>query len=134
MEECVKQRCGERRWHRRISRGEDHRIVAATVRPGHRGRVIDVSAGGVLLETTHRLLPGSSVELHVQSPNRCATVRGRVLRCTVVRVRPTFICYRGAIGFDRHLTWFVDEESSGPSNGDARPAHPFRADATPEVM
>jgi hypothetical protein len=39
-----------------------------------------------------------------------ATVRGRVLRCTVVRLRSASICYRGAIGFDRSLPWFVEHE------------------------
>ena len=71
--------------------------------------LIDVSAGGALIETNHRLLPGTSVELQVETGTDRANVRGQVLRCAVVRVRPTWVCYRGAIAFDRHLPWFVDE-------------------------
>jgi hypothetical protein len=93
---------------RRLEAVEEHRIVSACVRPGHRARLIDVSAGGALIETNHRLLPGTSVELQVQTGTERATVRGQVLRCSVVRVRPTWVCYRGAIAFDRHLPWFVD--------------------------
>jgi hypothetical protein len=124
----------ERRAVPRMRRAQDHGIESASIRPGRDARVLDISAGGALVETRCRLLPGSSVELHVQSEDRAVTVRGRVLRCAVVRVRPTFVCYRGAIAFDRHLSWFIDEHSSAPSIGDARPAHPFRADATPEMV
>jgi hypothetical protein len=135
MEACVKHRSGERRCSRRLCRADDHRIAVATVRPGHRARVIDVSAGGVLIETNHRLLPGSSVELHVQFASFRTTARGRVVRCSVSGVRPTAIAYRGAIAFDRHLPWFVDNERRhGDTCCTERPAHPFRAEATPEAM
>jgi hypothetical protein len=95
---------------------EEHGIVSTSVRPGHRARLIDVSAGGALIETSQRLLPGTSVELLVEKNTDRANVRGRVLRCAVVRLRPTWICYRGAIAFDRHLPWFVEErrEASTP--------------------
>ena len=72
--------------------------------------LINISAGGALIDTTHRLLPGSSVELLVERNHYRASVRGRVLRCAVVRVRPSAVCYRGAIGFDRCLPWFVEPE------------------------
>ena len=108
MEAAMSDR-GDRRDARRLETFEGHRIVSACVRPGHRARLIDVSAGGALIETTHRLLPGSSVELQVDTGTDRASVRGRVLRCAVVRVRPTWVCYRGAIAFDRHLPWFVDQ-------------------------
>lgn len=99
----------ERRDMRRLAAFDEHRIVSTRVRPGHRARLIDVSAGGALIETSHRLLPGTSVELQVETGTARASVRGQVLRCTVVRLRPTWVCYRGAIAFDRHLPWFVDE-------------------------
>jgi hypothetical protein len=99
----------ERRGMRRLEALEDHGIVSASVRPGHRARLVDVSGGGALIETSHRLLPGAPVELQVESGTDRASIRGQVLRCAVVRVRPTWMCYRGAIAFDRHLPWFVDE-------------------------
>jgi hypothetical protein len=54
------------------------------------------------------MLPGSVVELQLQANDQQATVRGSVLRCCVVRVRPASISYRGAIVFDRPLAWFGD--------------------------
>ena len=98
----------DRRGMRRLDALEAHGIVSASVRPGHRARLIDVSAGGALIETSHRLLPGTAVELQVATGTDRASVRGQVLRCAVVRVRPTWVCYRGAIAFDRHLPWFVE--------------------------
>jgi hypothetical protein len=93
----------------RLDAFDQHRIVSTSVRPGHAARVIDVCAGGTLIETNHRLLPGTAVELQVDTRTDRASVRGRVLRCSVVRVRPTWVCYRGAIAFDEHLPWFVAE-------------------------
>jgi hypothetical protein len=105
----MKHRSEDRRGARRLGAFADHRIVSALVRPGHRARLIDVSAGGALLETNHRLLPGAAVDLQVETGTGRTNVRGRVLRCAVVRVRPTFVCYRGAIAFDHYLPWFIDE-------------------------
>lgn len=105
----------DRRGMRRLEALEAHGIVSACVLPGHRVRLIDVSAGGALIETSHRLLPGTSVELQVETGTDRASISGQVLRCAVVRVRPTWVCYRGAIAFDRHLPWFVDERGERPT-------------------
>jgi PilZ domain len=98
----------DRRGARRLEAFEEHRIVSASVQPGHRARVIDVSAGGALIETSLRLLPGAAIELQVETGSDHTSVRGHVLRCVVVRLRPTWVCYRGAIVFERHLPWFVE--------------------------
>ncbi len=126
----------DRRRARRRRSVEEHGIVAARVRPGHEVSMIDVSAGGALVETDHRLFPGTSVELHLEAENRRATVRGSVLRCAVVRLRSSSVCYRGAVGFDRHLPWFVDEDSTGypvPS-AEKRPGRAARAELTPPLL
>ena len=124
----------ERRGMRRFENIEEHGIVGTRVRPGHLARLVDVCAGGALIETMYRLLPGAMVELHMETDTRHARVRGQVLRCTVVGVRPTDVCYRGAIRFDRHLPWFVDESGNPIGSPDSRPLHPARAPATPEVI
>jgi hypothetical protein len=98
----------DRRGNRRLDALEEHRILLASVRPGERARVIDVSAGGVLIETSQRLLPGTSVEVQLERRTERASIHGQVLRCAVVRLRPTWVCYRGAIAFDRDLPWFVE--------------------------
>ena len=126
----------DRRRTRRRRSVEEHGIVAARVRPGHEVSLVDVSAGGALVETDHRLLPGTSVELQLKTENRRAIVRGSVLRCAIVRLRPSSVCYRGAVGFDGHLPWFVDEDSTGyPIPGaEQRPGRPARAEATPILL
>jgi PilZ domain len=124
METAMSRQHSERRGARRRGTGE-HGIVNARIRPGHQVTLIDLSPGGALVEADRRLLPGSPVELHIQSADRHASVRGYVLRCSVVRVQPASICYRGAIAFDRHLPWFA--EAAGYEL-------PLRGDATPQVL
>ena len=124
----------ERRQTHRRQRLEDHGIVSTRVRPGHHATLIDVSAGGALIETNHRLLPGAAVELQVETGTARASVRGRVLRSTVIGVQPSWVFYRGAIGFDTHLPWFTSESGYVVPSSDARSARPDRADATPQVM
>jgi hypothetical protein len=105
-------RSPDRRRAPRLDAVEEHRIVSASVRPGHRARLIDVSAGGALIETNHRLLPGRSMELQVEKDTDRASVGGRVQRCVVVRLHPAWVCYRAAIVFDRQLSWFADERAT----------------------
>ena len=124
MEATMSRKHSERRGARRHG-VDEHGIVRARIRPGHQVTLIDLSPGGALVEADRRLLPGSAVELHIQSADRHASMRGRVLRCSVVRVRAESICYRGAIAFDRHLPWFA--EATGYEL-------PFRGDATPKVI
>lgn len=123
----------DRRLMRRHTDSGDHGIVSTRVRPGHRAKMIDVSAGGALIETTHRVLPGTSVELHVETRSHRTNVRGQVLRCAIVLVRPSWVCYRAAIGFDRQLPWLLDD-SDGASDASVRSGVPIRAIPTPEVI
>ena len=125
----------DRRRARRHRTLHDHGIVSARVRPGREASLLDVSAGGALVETTYRLLPGSHIELHIATNERRASVRGGVLRSAVVGVRATGMCYRSAIGFNHLLSWFVDGEAGGygvPS-AEIHAARLRRAGATPET-
>jgi hypothetical protein len=124
----------DRRLTRRRYQLQEHGIVRARVRPGHLATVVDVSAGGVLVDTEHRLLPGSSVELQLESENRSEKLRGRVVRCAVARVRPEAVSYRGAIAFDRHLPWFDQDDGYDVPNVERRSGTNFRAPDTRGVM
>jgi hypothetical protein len=95
---------GERRRSRRASDVAEHGVVCARVRPGHAAIVVNVSPDGALIETGHRLLPGTTVVLHFESLDRRESVRGRVLRSTVACVRASGISYRGAVRFESPLT------------------------------
>jgi hypothetical protein len=95
----------DRRNGRRHSRPEEHGIVSARIRPGHNVEVVDVSSGGVLVKSCHRLMPGATVELHLQCEDRHAqVVRGQVLRCCVAHLRANAVSYQGAIAFE-HYRW-----------------------------
>jgi hypothetical protein len=110
MEATLSSGVADRRRSPRHHRLEDHGVMSTRVRPGYRAMLINISAGGALIETPHRLLPGSCVDLYVERNNYRASVRGRVLRSVVIRVLSSSIHYRGAIGFDRCLPWFVEPE------------------------
>ena len=124
----------ERRTTLRLHRTEEHGIVGARVRPGHRAHLVDVSAAGALIETSYRLLPGTSVELHLETDTAHTNIRGRVLRSAVVRVRPSSVCYRGAIAFDRDLPWYVAGPEHAADHHEMRTMHPQRVAVTPEVL
>lgn len=103
----------DRRRTRRCHRLDEHGIVAARVRPGRQVAVVNVSTGGALVECSHRLLPGANVELWMATRERCAAIRGVVLRCAVTRVGPSSLIYHGAIGFEVGLPWPVGEDPLG---------------------
>jgi hypothetical protein len=126
----------ERRRSRRRARPEEHRIVSARVRPGYDVSVIDLSAGGALVESERRLLPGAPVELHLRSDQRSEIVRGHVVRCAVARVRANAVGYRGAIAFDHNLLWLVDEAVPGyvVPGSEMRPCLASWAGATPGLL
>lgn len=82
---------------------EEHGIKAARVRAGRDAAVLNVSAGGILIETLHRLLPGTTIELQLSIGEDRAEVRGRVLRSAVSCLGHGRVSYRGAIAFERAL-------------------------------
>jgi hypothetical protein len=92
---------------------DDHGILSTYIRPGRSVRLVDVSAGGALIETAHRLLPGGTVALQLEGAERRISINGRLLRCAIARVRPHAIAYRGAICFDDPLPWLVDDSPQG---------------------
>ena len=108
----------ERRAAPRKHTVEEHGIKAARVRAGRDAAVLNVSAGGVLIETLHRLLPGTTIELQLSIGEDRAEVRGRVLRSAVSCLRHGRVSYRGAIAFERALV------SIGTVDGYAVPTRP----------
>lgn len=71
----------------------------------HEARAIDVSAGGMLFETTVRLRPGSVIDLQIVSREHVTRVRGRVVRCSVSHLQPALVRYRAAVQFDAEVGW-----------------------------
>lgn len=92
----------ERRREARVAAG----TVRARVRPGHRLVVLDVSAGGALVEAMCQLRPGSRVEVHLENDDRRQMVGANVTRCTVATIDPDAgITYRAALCFMERCEW-----------------------------
>ena len=75
----------------------------ARLRPGRTAHVVDLSAGGALIETDWRLLPGMRVEIQVGEPVPLFRVSGRILRCHVALLGRERIRYRGALMFEEQV-------------------------------
>jgi hypothetical protein len=94
----------ERREHTRLDPMALTDPLIARVKYGDTVRLVDVSAGGVLFETTTALRPDSTLILEMMGAGtqECVSVVSRVLRCQVSEVRGG-IRYRGACSFKRPL-------------------------------
>jgi hypothetical protein len=79
------------------------------VLPGRTARILDLGRGGALIETEHRLLPGTSIELQLgEAPTGCR-IRGRILRCYVAALdRHQGIRYQGAVAFEQQVPFEVN--------------------------
>lgn len=83
-----------------------HGGVRATLRPGCGVRLVDISAGGTLVEAPRPLRPGASVHLQVTTAGRAFAVTALVVRCMVWAIDPLEgVRYRGALRFDRSVDW-----------------------------
>ncbi|HUE89969.1 MAG TPA: PilZ domain-containing protein [Vicinamibacterales bacterium] len=73
---------------------------SALLRPGQEVVLVNLSAGGALVESPTRLAPGARTELHLFGSPRCS-VRGRVERCRVARLAP--LRYEAVVIFEHLL-------------------------------
>ena len=109
-------------------------ITSVRIRPGHHATIVNVSAAGALLESSYRMLPGTIVDVQMDSATERVSVRAQVVRCAVAQVRPSTIFYRAAVAFDRHLPWTTDAEGYAVPTANLRPGRAERADATRAVL
>jgi hypothetical protein len=99
----------------------------ATVRPGCPVLLVDVSAGGALIEASRPLRPGARVHLQLVTRARTFALAACVLRCAVWSLDPfEGVTYRGALKFEDRFELFWDAEvpaaeriSSGPTSDPA---------------
>jgi hypothetical protein len=124
----------ERRAAPRFREATAHGIAALRLRPGHHADLVDVSENGALVETMHRLSPGTSVELHMETKSGKTSIRGRVVRCSVSKLFPESVWYRGAIQFDRHLPWCIGEHGYGLPGEERSARHDVRVGATQDTI
>ena len=76
------------------------------LRGGEPARVVNLSRGGALLETSQRVLPGRRYVVHWRRAGRVCAVSARLLRASVRAVGPSRVVYHGALAFDEDAREF----------------------------
>jgi hypothetical protein len=83
---------------------ETGRMPAARLRTGDPLLVLNIGAGGALVESRTRLLPGALIDVQLSDAEGSRSVRARVVRCSVsVLDRDRGVHYRGAIAFTQRV-------------------------------
>ena len=96
----------ERRADHRLP-GSTFHLIHATLRPGRRVLVVDISQGGAQVETERPLRPGTRVHVRLVSEHWSLAVAALVLRCVVSALHPEDgITYRGALQFEARCHQF----------------------------
>ena len=90
---------------RRVDARFGERLIAGTqaiLRPGYLVTLIDLSAGGALIQGPRPLRPGARVHLQLVTSGRTIGLAAHVLRCAVASLDSREgVQYRGALKFDR---------------------------------
>jgi hypothetical protein len=90
----------ERRGHMRLG-GDDVRwLRSARLKYGPDVRVLDISAGGILVETDGQLRPDANIVFELSGPTNSILVPSKVLRCRVASFADV-MRYQGACSFKR---------------------------------
>lgn len=83
-----------------------------TLRPGCPIVLVDLSAGGALVEASRPLRPGARVHLQLVTEARTFALAARVLRCAVWSLAPyEGVTYRGALKFEDRCELFWEGET-----------------------
>jgi hypothetical protein len=99
----------ERRMLLRRTPADTESLSRVRLRLGSELTVLDVSDGGVFVESASRLSPGSRVDVHVTTSHGRTLVRATVARAHVSALRSDAVRYRAALAFDQA----VDTRSAG---------------------
>jgi len=76
--------------------------------------IVNLSKGGTAIDRAPRLLPGSTVQLHLSAPGWRATVTARVTRCEVSDLSgDSGARYRAGLCFDKPLDSPLRVEGTG---------------------
>jgi hypothetical protein len=117
-----------RRLHERLKASDLHWLQGARLKYGAAVRVLDISAGGMLLETEKALTPDSNVVVELAGPESPILIPSRVLRCRAASLGD-ILTYQGACAFKRpltipELTAKLAVQTPSPAVPTARPAAP----------
>lgn len=90
----------------------------ATVRPGCSVVLVDLSAGGALVEAARPLRPGARVHVQFHRGARRFTIAAHVLRCAVWAIAiDTGVLYRAALQFEHRCDMLWEPERRGDNDG-----------------
>jgi hypothetical protein len=92
----------ERRGHLRLGLDDVRWLRSARLKYGPDVRVIDISVGGILVETEGQLRPDSNIVFELAGPLNSILVPSKVLRCRVASFDEV-MRYQGACSFKRPL-------------------------------
>jgi uncharacterized protein DUF6982 len=92
----------DRRVHERIRAADLQWLRSARVKNGPEVTLVDLSAGGVLLDSGVRLRPGSVITLEIVGAGK-VEIASEVLRCHIAALRDAAAVYRGACAFTSPL-------------------------------
>jgi hypothetical protein len=97
------------------------RPVRATLRPGCIVAIVDLSAGGALVEAPRPLRPGARVHLQLITEVRTLILPAHVLRCVVWSLKDASgVKYRGALRFEQRSDSFGEALWPGAEGRDSR--------------
>jgi hypothetical protein len=84
-------------------------ITQATLRPGCVVHVVDLGAGGALVQAARPLRPGAQLHFHLVVRRQRFSLSARVLRCEVWALDSRVgVTYRGALQFEERLEFGAD--------------------------
>lgn len=92
----------ERRGHLRLGPDDVRWLRSARLKYGPDVRVLDISAGGILVETDGQLRPDANIVFELSGPTNSILVPSKVLRCRVATFADV-MRYHGACSFKRAL-------------------------------
>ena len=98
-----------RRVYRRLNPADIPSLKGVLINQGAEARVMDISMGGILLETEFRLRPEMKILLKVLTTKGILKINGYVLRSSIKSIAKTPI-YQSAIVFDQPLSLLDDLE------------------------
>ncbi len=111
----VEDRNADRRVHDRLSLRDLPWLKEVRLKYGPRVTVLDISPGGLLIETEgYRLDPGRTVALEIAGASETIVMPAGIVRCQVAGISPQTV-YRGGLAFKRTLELRSDVTSARPA-------------------
>jgi len=92
----------ERRGHLRLGPDDVRWLRSARLKYGPDVRVLDISTGGILIETDGQLRPDANIVFELSGPTNSILMPSKVLRCRVASFADV-MRYQGACSFKRPL-------------------------------